>query len=245
MFPAVKISAGMIPTLALPGRERARAVRADQRHAHGRDVRVDPQHVVGRDAFGDRDHGVDAGVDRLVDRVGRERRRHEDHRRVRAVLRDRLGDGVEHGHALDVLAALAGRHARDEVRAVGAVAEAVEAPLGAGQALDDEPRVVVDDDRHQAGYRLERDLVEREPAVADPIAEQLRDTRRVVALAAAAVEPRLQLDRLLEEPHLVDLEPGRLDEGAPLGLAVVAHVRRVAELLGLLDVVAHEQRCRR
>ena len=88
------------------------------------------------------------GVDRLVDRVGREARRHEDHRRVRARLRDRVGDGVEDRDALDVLAALARRDAGDELRAVVAVAQAVEAPLGAGQARDDEPRVVVDDDRH-------------------------------------------------------------------------------------------------
>ena len=112
---------------------------------------MDPQHVVRRHALGDADHGVDAGVDRLVDGVGGERRRHEDHRRVRTLLDDRLGDGVEDGHALDVLAALARRHARDELRPVGAVAEAVEAALRAGQALDDEPRVVVDDDRHQTG----------------------------------------------------------------------------------------------
>ena len=41
----------------------------------------------------------------------------------------------------------AGR-AGDDVRSVGAVAQAVEAALAAGQARDDEPRVVVDDDRH-------------------------------------------------------------------------------------------------
>ena len=69
------------------------------------------------------------GVDRLVDGVGGEGRRDEDHRRVRALLRDGLDDGVEDGHPLDVLAALAGRHAGDEVRPVGAIAEAVEASL--------------------------------------------------------------------------------------------------------------------
>ena len=87
------------------------------------------------------DHRADAGVDRLVDGVGGEARRDEDQRRVRAGLLDRLGDGVEDRDALDVLAALAGRDAGDDVRAVGAVAQAVEAALAAGQALDDEPRV--------------------------------------------------------------------------------------------------------
>ena len=88
------------------------------------------------------------GVDRLVDRVGREARRDEDHRRVRARLRDRVGDRVEDRDPLDVLAALPGRDAGDDLRAVALVAEAVERALGAGQALDDELRVPVDDDRH-------------------------------------------------------------------------------------------------
>ena len=88
------------------------------------------------------------GVDRLVDRVGREAGRHEDHRRVRARLGDGVGDGVEDGNPLDVLAALARRDAGDDLRAVALVAQAVERALGAGQALDDELRVPVDDDRH-------------------------------------------------------------------------------------------------
>ena len=117
----------------------------------------------------------DAGVDRLVDGVGGERRRHEDHRRVRAVLRHGLGDGVEHRHALDVLPALARRDAGDEVRPVAAVAEAVEPALGPREALDDEPRLVVDEDRHQSpSIRPDRDLVERQPPVGDAVAEQLR-----------------------------------------------------------------------
>ena len=61
---------------------------------------------------------------------------------------DRVGDGVEDRDALDVLAALAGRDAGDELRAVGAVAQPVERALAAGEALDDELRVLVDDDRH-------------------------------------------------------------------------------------------------
>ena len=89
------------------------------------------------------------GIDRLVDRVGREARRHEDHRRVRARLADGLGHRVEHRHALDVLAALAGSDAGDDLRAVGAVPQPVEAALGAGQPLHHEPRLEIDDDRHQ------------------------------------------------------------------------------------------------
>ena len=93
MLPGVKISAGMIPTFALPGRERARAVRPDHPDALRADVRVDAQHVVGGDALGDRDHGVDAGVDRLVDRRRRRtalgRRPSTCSRRARAPRRRR------------------------------------------------------------------------------------------------------------------------------------------------------------
>ena len=65
-----------------------------------------------------------------------------------ARLRDGIGDGVEHRHALDVLAALAGRHAGDELRPVRAVPQPVERPFATRQPLHDELRVLVDDDRH-------------------------------------------------------------------------------------------------
>src|SRR5262249_35216639 len=45
-------------------------------------------------------------------------------------------------------AALPGRHARDDVRAVGAVPQAVEAALAPGQALDEQPGPLVDEDAH-------------------------------------------------------------------------------------------------
>jgi len=56
-----------------------------------------------------------------------------------ARLLDRVGNGVEDGDALDVLAALARRDSGDDLRAVRLVAQAVEAALAAGQALDDKP----------------------------------------------------------------------------------------------------------
>jgi hypothetical protein len=98
--------------------------------------------------LGDADDRRDPCVDSLVDRVGRKARGHEDHRGVRAGLTHGIGDGVVDGNAFDVLPALARRDACDEVGAVRLVAQAVEAPLGAGQARDDELRVLVDDDRH-------------------------------------------------------------------------------------------------
>ena len=55
---------------------------------------------------------------------------------------------VEDRDAVDVLAALAGRDAADDLRAVVAVAQAVVLALPAGQALDDDLGVLVDEDRH-------------------------------------------------------------------------------------------------
>ena len=74
------------PDVRLARREHARAVRADHRHARGAEVRVGAEHLVHRHVLGDADHGGDARVDGLVDRVGGEARGHEDERRVRAGL---------------------------------------------------------------------------------------------------------------------------------------------------------------
>ena len=64
------------------------------------------------------------------------------------MLRNGLGHRVQNGNGVDVLTALPGCDSGDELRPVLAVPEAVEAALGAGQPLDDEARVVVDEDRH-------------------------------------------------------------------------------------------------
>ena len=67
----------------------------------------------------------------------------------RAVVLDGLGDGVEDGHAVDVAAPAPGRDAADDLRA-GAVVQALARQvdgLAAGDALDDEGRGLVDEDR--------------------------------------------------------------------------------------------------
>ena len=75
-----------------------------------------------------------------------------------------LGDRVEDGHAVDVLAALAGGDAGDQVGAVVAVAEPVEGALAAGEAGDDQLGVGADDDAHLSvtaagfGYASTRQL---------------------------------------------------------------------------------------
>ena len=69
-----------------------------------------------------------------------------------AVVLDGLGDGVEHRHAVDLAAEPAGRDAADDLRP-GAVVEALAREvdrLAAGDALDDEGGVGVDEDAHPA-----------------------------------------------------------------------------------------------
>ena len=142
----------MMPTLALPGERMPGAVGADQARARmvALERVVDAQLVVRGDALGDRDHQLDAGGGGLEDRVGGEARRDEDHRGVRLHLGGGLLPAVEDGDPLDVLAALARRDAADDVGAVAAVVQRVEAALAAGDPGHAQARALVDEDRHQA-----------------------------------------------------------------------------------------------
>jgi hypothetical protein len=69
------------------------------------------------------------------------------------VLRDRLGDGVEDGHAMHVASQPARRDAADDLRS-GAVVDALAREvdgLAPGDPLDDERRLGVDQDAHAKG----------------------------------------------------------------------------------------------
>src|SRR5262245_3608128 len=136
----------------LPGADDARAVRADEGLVPAPEMGVDPHHVVCRNALRDADDEVDAALDRLVERVGGEAGRDEDHRGVRVGLADRVGDRVEDRDAVDALPGLARRHARDDVRAVRLVARGVEGALAPRDALDHEARAAVDEDAHAASF---------------------------------------------------------------------------------------------
>src|SRR5579872_462951 len=60
-------------------------------------------------------------------------------------------DGIENGlSGLDLGPALAGRHPTDDVRAVRDHATGVKAAFASGDSLDDDPRVLIEPDRHQA-----------------------------------------------------------------------------------------------
>ena len=132
--PGEKKSAGMIPTLALPGDSTPGQFGPIRRESVPCEVVVDAQHVVRGNALGDADDRADARVRRLVDRVRGERRRHEHHRRVGAGLGHGLVHGVEDRDALDLLALLARGDAGDQVGAVVLVALAVELALPARSA---------------------------------------------------------------------------------------------------------------
>ena len=159
----------MIPTFASPTDVMPGQFGPISRTPFARSTWETRQHVEGRHALGDADDQRHAGVGRLEHRVGREGRGDEDARGVRAGLRDRLGDGVEDRHAAveGRLAALARRDAGDDVRAVLEHRGRVELALAAGDALDQEPRLAVDEDAHAAvptprrRDRLRRRVVER------------------------------------------------------------------------------------
>ena len=106
--------------------------------------------VAARDPLGHDHDQLDAVLERLEHGVLGERGGDGHDRAVdrRAVVLDRLGDGVEHRHAVDVAAEPAGRDAADDLGAlavVQALARQVDG-LAAGDALDDEGRVLVDQD---------------------------------------------------------------------------------------------------
>jgi len=130
----------MIPILHWPDEAHPRPVLQVAAHLH---------HVQHRDALGDGDDELDPGVGRLDDGVRRVGGRDEDAASVGARLLHRLLHGVEDGHlALKAGAAAAGRHARHELRPVGQHLLGVEAARRAGDALDEDARVPVDEDAH-------------------------------------------------------------------------------------------------
>ena len=136
----------------LAGADDAGAVGADHGGAHflavAAQVALDAHHVLGRDAVGDDADELQAGVGRLHQRVGRERRRHEGQAGLGAGRLDGVLHGVEYRPVEVFHAALAGRHATDQVGAVGDHFLGVEGRLVAGVALDDDAGRFVDEDAH-------------------------------------------------------------------------------------------------
>src|SRR4029079_532948 len=85
------------------------------------------------------------------DRVGRKRWRNVNDSRVCSGLLDRLRDGIEDRNLiLESLSALARRNACDDLGAVLHHLLGVKRPIAAGDALDEEAGVLVDEDAHAA-----------------------------------------------------------------------------------------------
>ena len=127
--------------------------------------------VAARDALGDDDHELDAVLDGLEHGVLGEGGGDGDDRPVDGapMVRHGLGDGVEHGHAVDVAAQPAGGDPADDLGA-GAVVQAFAGEvdrLAAGDALDDEGGVGVDQDRHQAALPWMRSTARRAASLSE------------------------------------------------------------------------------
>lgn len=72
--------------------------------------------------------------------------------------RDGAPDRIVDGHAVHGLAAAPRGHAGDDARAVLETPLAVEARLGAGEALHDHARVAVDQDAHARASAVRRTM---------------------------------------------------------------------------------------
>ena len=159
----------------------------------------------------------DAGVRRpRGSRPGRRRPGTKMHGGVGAGLGDRLGDRVEDGDPVveRVLAALAGRHAGHDVGAVVQHLAGVELALAAGDALDDEPRVAVDEDAHAAppAARRPRGRAARRPW--RPPRRGWRRSRSGPPRGGAAASSAFVPDDADDHGHLALLAAPRLDQAA-------------------------------
>uniref|UniRef100_A0A0N5A4I4 NAD-specific glutamate dehydrogenase n=1 Tax=Parastrongyloides trichosuri TaxID=131310 RepID=A0A0N5A4I4_PARTI len=140
--------------LALVRGQDARAVRAEQARLRAVQTRLDAHHVLHRNAFGDAGDEGDLGLDGLDDGVGRACRRDVDDGGVGAGALLAFGDRGEDRQAFAVragpgLAALGRVHAADHLGAViGQGLFGVEAAGLAGQALNQDLGVLIDEDGH-------------------------------------------------------------------------------------------------
>src|SRR5215216_2973786 len=85
----------------------------------------------------------------------------------------------------------------------------------------------------------ERDPIDPELSVLDPVGEEPSDPPGLRAGGAGALEPRLEFDVPLAELLLFHLEAGAREEGSPLLGRVVPHVGGIPQTARLLVVLAH------
>src|SRR5664280_2148538 len=175
-----------------------------------RDMAEVTAHLTRRDALGDADDEAHARVGRLEHRVAREARRHEEHGDVGTGVADGRCHAVEHRHAVDDLAALAGRRAGDHVGAGGAHAARVEGALAAGDALDQHAAGLVDEDGHQSASPP----AACPPAAASADAFAAATTRRTASSAlGATVRPSSAASASTSRPASAALPSRRTTTG--------------------------------
>lgn len=142
--PALKMNAGgHNADFAFAWRNDARAIGADQANAARLNIMKGFDHIQRRNAFGDADDQGDARVGGFHNRVGGERRRNVNDGHIRAGFFDGVGDRIEDRKAFVRRAAFAGRDAADNVRAVIAHLQGVESSFLAGESLDNQTSVFI------------------------------------------------------------------------------------------------------
>ena len=230
------------PDVRLARRERARAVRAEHRDPLRPDVVVDPQHLVRRRR--PRRRRSRSRCPRRRPRRSRPPRSAPARRRAscsRRSRRPRRATVLKTGIPDTSWPPLPGRDARDDVRPVVAVAHRVERALRARDALDDEPRLVADDDRHQRFLALKMARSSRSL----PSSTRSASSSRIRSRSSSGVPDRSshasKSIRLSSSSNASTSSPRRVEHRAPLVLGVVPHVRRVAQPVGFLAGLAHEQ----
>ncbi len=140
----------MIPILHLPGEMTPGQFGPISRVGRPLKKRTGPHHVRGGNAFRDAHHQRNAGFGGLHDRVARERRRNEDHGRIRARLLHRIGHGIENRQPEMRLTAFARSDAAHDLGAVVDGGLRVEAGFAAREALEDHARVLIHQHAHAA-----------------------------------------------------------------------------------------------
>src|SRR5439155_297559 len=114
------------------------------------EVALHPHHVLRRNAVRDGHDQPNAGVRRLHDRVGAKRRGDENQARRGARGRYRFLHRIEDRAPQMVGAALSRGDASHDIRAVGDHLLGVEGALVAGEALDDDAGLLIEQDAHAA-----------------------------------------------------------------------------------------------
>jgi len=141
-------AAGHDADLGLAGGDDARAVGADKAGVGLADDLPDLHHVEGGDAFGDADDKGELGGGGLEDAVCGKGWGDEDHRDVGAGFFHSLFDGVEDVEAFGDGSAFSRGDTADDVGAVLGAGFCVKHAFAAGDSLDDEAGVFVDEHGH-------------------------------------------------------------------------------------------------